>query len=114
MCHVGLVVPIEGMQGGTLPDDVGRDAGPGHGEPVTPTVPGRTPLTRVARMRDEPVAERAVRIPRDEPVLPVPTLAVGRVERVEVQDTAIAVERRSLPRRRVAVHGGAAVAEPAE
>src|SRR5690348_15374744 len=47
-------------------------------------------------------------------VLPPPTLAVARVERVDVDVAAVVVERRADLRRREAVDGLARVGEPPE
>lgn len=68
----------------------------------------------MGRVRDEPVAERAVRVSRDETILPSPTGPVGRVERVEVEHPAVPIERIACGSGGEAVHGTPAIREPSE
>src|SRR5919106_5808654 len=65
-------------------------------------------------MRDEAVAEAPVGVAGDEPVLATPARPVRRVERVEVQDSAVGVERVARWRRREAVDGLSAVRQSPE
>src|SRR5206468_8675737 len=62
----------------------------------------------------EAVAEDSGRLVSQEGVFAVPALPVARVERVDVDVTAVAVERQAYARRREAVYGLAVVREPAE
>ena len=68
---------------------------------------------RVVR-RVEAVTERAARIAEDDRRLALPAGAVRRVERVDVEPTAVAVGRRTARARPEAVHRLAGVAQAAE
>src|SRR5690242_2961990 len=60
------------------------------------------------------VAQRVAAVVREEAVLPMPPLAVGGVEGVDVDIAAVAVERVALRGGAEAVHACTVVGEPAE
>lgn len=111
---VSRTLRIEVVKSGPLPHDVWSDARPAHRKAISTSVPRRTRLARVGLVRDEAVTERPVGIPRYEAILAPPAGPVRRVERVEIEDAAVAIERIAGRRRREAVNGAAAVGESSE
>jgi hypothetical protein len=112
--HVVGIAAIEVSEPRPLPHDVRSDPRSRDVDAVAPAVPGWPSLAVRGDVRDEPVAEGAVRVPCDEAVLAPPALAVCRVERVDVDDAAIAVERLSGGTGCESEDGGATIGQTAE
>src|SRR5207245_9932777 len=102
---------------------VRRSAWTRHGQAVPLGVAGAAQLRRESvRMRialrrvepEEAVAVHAGWVVRDERVLPLPSLPVARVVRIEIDQAPVPVGRGALPRRPEAVHRPAVVRDPPE